>query len=118
MSGEDQILTEDSILGIERPTPEQEAAVEQVRKEKAELRRRFLYGLLENPMFREWMMEQLHGFNTFGQPYAASPNGFPDEMATQFQMGLKAAGWHIWEIFDEVSPELASLMRREANQRK
>lgn len=109
---------EEIILGVERPTPEQEAEAEQIRKDKADLRKRFLVGMMENPLFREWLMEQLQGFQTFGQPYAAGPTGFPDHMATQFHMGMKAAGWHLWEMFDEVAPELASLMRREANKPK
>lgn len=109
---------EEIMLGVKRQTPEQEAEAEQVRKEKAEVRRRFLVSLIENPMFREWLMEQLQGFQTFSQPYAASPTGFPDQMATQFQMGMKAAGWHLWDVFDNLSPEFASLMRREASQPK
>lgn len=66
-----------------------------------------------NEMFRRWLMRQLVGFNTFTSPFGLSPTGFPQEEATQFQYGLKAAGWHLWEQFDNLDPELASLMRRE-----
>lgn len=105
---------EEALLGIERPTPEQEAEAEKLANEKAEVRRVFLRDLMERPLFREWLMEQLLGFRTFEQPFGISPAGFPDPMATQYQMGLKAAGWHLWTLFDDVAPELASLMRRES----
>lgn len=105
---------EEQLLGIERATPEQEAEAEQARKEKSEVRRRFLVSMMENPLFREWLMEQLQGFRTFEQPFGISPSGFPDHQATQFQMGLRSAGWHLWALFDDVAPEWTSLMRREA----
>lgn len=103
---------EEELLGIERPTLEQEEADKRRTEEQAELRRLFLTRLMENPMFREWLMEQLMAFRTFEQPFGISPGGFPDPMATQYQMGLKAAGWHLWTLFDDLAPELASLMRR------
>ena len=103
---------EELILGQVRPTPEQEAEAEKIRAEKAEVRRMFLVGLMQNALFREWLMEQLNGFQTFGQPYSVTPAGFPNEMGTQFQLGMKAAGWFLWEQFDNLAPELASLMRR------
>lgn len=109
---------EEQLLGIERPTPEQEAQAEKIRAEKVELRRRFLVAMMENPLFREWLMEQLVGFRTFERPFGISPAGFPDHEATKFQDGLRAAGWHMWAIFDDVAPELASLMRREAGKRQ
>jgi hypothetical protein len=58
------------------------------------------------------MMKQLNGFGTFENSFAASPTGFPDPLATQFKLGMKAAGWHLWEVFDTASPEFASAMRR------
>ncbi len=109
---------EENILGIERLSPEQEAEQERLAEEKRDLRRRFLVAQMNNPMFREWLMEQLLGFNTFGNPFGVSPTGFPDHEATQFQMGMKAAGWHLWEVFDAAAPEMASLMRREAMEQK
>ncbi len=105
---------EEALLGIVRPTEEQEAEAQQIADEKAELRRVFLRGLMENQYFRAWMMEQLQGFRTFENAFGLSPTGFPDPMGTQFALGMKAAGWHLWTIFDDLSPELASLMRREA----
>lgn len=104
---------EEALLGIERASIEDEAADQQRAVEKAELRRRYLISLMQNDLFREWLMEQLVGFEAFGSPFGVSPNGFPDREATQFRLGMKAAGWHLWEQFDEVAPELASLMRRE-----
>ena len=102
------------MLGVVRPTPEQIADQEKVNAEKRELRRQFLIALLNNDLFREWMMGKLQSWETFTNPFGASPTGFPDPMATQFALGMKAAGWNLWEEFDEASPELASLMRREA----
>ncbi len=104
---------EEALLGIERPTPEQEAAAEKERKERAELRQAFLRAMLQNELFREWLMEQLEHMGTFANSFGAGPTGFPDHMATQFQLGMKAAGWHLWTMFDDAEPELASLMRRE-----
>jgi hypothetical protein len=104
---------EEALLGIERPTPEQEEEAEKLRKEKADLRRAFLRAMLDNELFREWLMEQLVGFGTFENAFGAGPTGFPDKLATQFAQGMKAAGWHLWTMFDDVAPESASLMRRE-----
>jgi hypothetical protein len=104
---------EEVLLGIERLTPEQEAEAEKGRKEKVDLRQRFLIQLMQNPLFREWLMELLVGFRTFEKPFGVGPNGFPNNRATDYQDGLRAAGWHLWTAFDDVVPELASLMRRE-----
>lgn len=109
------ITPEEAILGVERPTPEQEAEAKKLADEKAEVRRRFLLGLIHNELFREWLMGHLLAFQTFSQPFGVSPSGFPDPMATQFHLGMKAAGWTLWEEFDNLAPEMASLMRREAS---
>lgn len=109
---------EEELLGIERESPEQEAEAEREAKERAEFRRLFLVQLMQSDMFRAWLMEQLVGWQTFENPFGISPAGFPDPMATQFALGQKAAGWHLWTIFDDVAPELTSLMRREAGQKK
>lgn len=105
---------EEQLLGIIRPTIEEEAEAEKRRTEDAQLRTVFLRNLMENDMFREWLMEVLMGFGTFTNAFGAGPTGFPDHMATQFQLGQKAAGWHLWTMFDDIAPELASLMRRTA----
>lgn len=105
---------EEALLGIERATPEQEAAEETRVKEQGEIRRLFLARLMENPLFREWLIDVLTQLRTFEQPFGISPAGFPDPLATQYQMGMKAAGWYLWTMFDDLAPELASLMRREA----
>lgn len=104
---------EEQLLGIERDTLEQEEDKRRIQAENAELRRLFLVGMMQNPMFREWLMDQLIFFDTFIHPIAVSPAGFPDPLATQYQMGMKAAGWHLWTAFDDVAPEWTSLMRRE-----
>lgn len=104
---------EEALLGIERPSIEDEASEQKRAVEKAEIRRRYLTSLMQQGEFRRWLMEQLVGFETFGSPFGISPSGFPDPLATQFRLGMKAAGWHLWEQFDEIAPELASLMRRE-----
>lgn len=103
---------EENLLGIVRDTPEQEAAKEKERAEKVELQREFLINLMQAQTFRDWLMERLVEFGTFSNAFCAGPNGTPDPMATQFQLGMKAAGWRLWEIFDDVAPELASRMRR------
>lgn len=86
--------------------------------EKSELRRAFLIRQMENPMFREWLMEQLIGFNTFSKVFGLGPTGFPDHAATEFQSGMSAAGWHLWEQIDTAAPDLASKMRKEFRERK
>lgn len=94
-------------------TPEEEAAQEKEDAEKREDRRLFLYRLMNDPDFRGWLWERLVDFGTFENRFMASPTGFPDQAATQFQSGMKAAGWALWEQFDDAAPDLASLMRRE-----
>lgn len=103
---------EEILTGELRPTPEQEAEAEKVRQEKLELRRRFLIVLMENPMFREMLREWHANFQTFGNVHAAGPAGVPDPMATQFYLGRKSAGWDLFLMFDDVAPDLSSLMRR------
>lgn len=105
---------EEALLGIVRPDPEKEAEQEKVRAENAQLRQLYLTGLMQNPLFREWLMANLMDFQTFGNPIAVTPTGFPDPMATQFHLGMKAAGWKLWAFFDDLCPELASQMRRES----
>lgn len=105
---------EERLLGIERPSLEDEAESDRKLAEAAELRRLFLVGMMERPMFREWLWSVLDGFGTFQQQFGASPGGFPDPLATQYSMGMKAAGWSLWTTFDDLDPDLASLMRREA----
>lgn len=99
--------------------PEHEVAEEQefearLQQERANIRAAFLRMQMENPLFREWLMELLNGFSTFAKPYGISPNGFPDHAETEYRQGLRAAGQFIWEMMDTAEPELASLMRREA----
>lgn len=104
---------EEALLGIERPSLADETAERERAQEKVIVRARYLQGLMQHEEFRAWLMEQLVGFETFGSPFGVSPAGFPDHEATQFRLGMKAAGWHLWEQFDELAPEAASLMRRE-----
>jgi hypothetical protein len=105
---------EEQLLGIERPTPEQEAEAEKIAQEKLVVRALFLKQLMEQELFREWLMDTLNGFGTFENAFGTSITGFPDPMATQFKLGMKAAGWHLWTLVDDAAPELASLMRRTA----
>jgi hypothetical protein len=105
---------EEERLGIHRPSLAEEEEIERQFQEKREFRRLFLVHLMADPLFREWLMEMLVEFKAFDNPFGVSPAGFPDPMATQFALGMKAAGWRLWEIFDAVAPEMASLMRRES----
>jgi hypothetical protein len=107
-------LTDDeaALLGLHEPTPD-EIAAEKAMAEKLEDRRLMLIGLMQNQDFRAWLMEILIGFNTFGRTFAATPTGFPDHAATEFHLGMKAAGWWIWDQMDTLAPDQASLMRRE-----
>ena len=104
---------EEAFLGIERPSLEQETDERRAHDEKIELRRKFLVGLMQSDLFREWLMDQIIAFGAFDNIFAAGPTGVPDNNATWFMAGKKAAGWTLWTAFDEVAPELASLMRRE-----
>jgi hypothetical protein len=102
---------EADLLGVALPTQEQLDA-EENRKQRVELRKALLVNYMRNDLFREWMREVLNGFGTFEHRFGASVNGFPNAEETQFNMGMKAAGWYLWEVFDDLAPELASLMRR------
>lgn len=104
---------EEALLGIERQTPEQEAEAAKTAAEEAHLEDVFLRDLIANPLFRKWLWTKLQSFNTFGHTFAATPTGFPDPNATWFHAGIKAAGWSLWEEFDNLSPLHASMMRRE-----
>lgn len=103
---------EAALLGVERLTPEEEAEQDRIKSEKLELRKALLIGLMESEDFRQWLMEKLTAFQTFTMPFGAGPTGFPDTNATFYALGMKAAGWNIWEEFDAMCPELASKMRR------
>ena len=105
---------EEALLGIQRPSLAEEEAAERQFEERREFRRLFLVHLMADPLFREWLMELLVEFKAFDNPFGVSPAGFPDTNATFFALGMKAAGWRLWEIFDAVAPEMASLMRRES----
>ena len=106
------LTPEEIMLGRERRKTPEEREADRVAAEKAEFRRQFLASLMTSQDFRDWLMETLNGFGTFGNAFGAGPTGFPDPMATQFQLGQKAAGWHLWATFDNVAPELARQMRR------
>ena len=109
---------EEALLGIERPTIEEEEAAAKITAEKLVVRRVYMHQLMESDIFREWLMETLQGFRTFENTFGISPNGSPDQAATHFAAGMKAAGWHLWCQFDDIAPDLASLMRRDATKPK
>jgi hypothetical protein len=102
------------LIDIKFETPEEIEKREKERQIEVDFRQAFLVVQMQNRTFRRWLMEQLVGFGTFENSFGAGPAGFPDKEATQFAMGMKAAGWHLWTMFDDAAPELASLMRREA----
>jgi hypothetical protein len=85
--------------------------------EKAQFRQTFLAQLMTSTDFRDWLWEVLVSLGTFENAFGAGPTGFPDPMATQFQLGQKAAGWHLFTTFDDAAPDLASQMRRDASQK-
>lgn len=105
----DELLT-----GNRRPTLAEAEEAKRVAAERAFFRTNFLANLMTSADFREWLWEVLTGFGTFQNAFGAGPSGHPDPMATQFQLGQKAAGWHLWATFDDAAPELASQMRRDA----
>lgn len=110
---------EEIMLGFKpQLTPEEQLAVEQTAAEKAEVRKIYLKGQMATPQFREWLMEVLLGVGTFAPPFANSPGGFPDPMATMFAMGRKSVGDELWIMFDDAAPDMASLMRRERSAKK
>lgn len=110
---EDLTAEEADLLGVKHEPPEEQEAREKSLRERARLRERMLRGLMDRPQFREWLMDVLVEFDTFGRTFGASPSGFPDDRATEFHLGRKAAGWRLWTLFDDLCPELASQMRRE-----
>lgn len=104
---------EAEFFGLERQTPEQEEDADKSEALRLELRRQLLVGLMQNDLFRGFLMEELMWLETFGNPVIVSPNGSPDPHATFFALGQKAYGWRLWTMFDNVAPELTGLMRRE-----
>lgn len=111
---EDLTEEEADLLSIALPT-EADAQAEASRRERMGLRAEMLANLMRSELFREWLWEVLDGFGTFENSFGAGPTGFPDHAATQFKLGMKASGWHLWETFDNIAPDMASLMRREGS---
>lgn len=105
---------EESLLGIERPTLEQEDEAKKIADEKVLLRTIYLRKLMDTELFRAWLWEHLQAFGTFTNTFGLSPTGFPHPEGSWFAAGRKSAGWDIWEQIDNLAPDLASLMRREA----
>lgn len=99
--------------GEPRPKSDEDDNAQRILAEKQEQRRAGILRLMGQAWFREWLMEYLTSLNTFGTTFAATPTGFPDPNATFFHLGMKAAGTALWEQLDDISPELAALMRRE-----
>ena len=104
---------EENLLGIERPTPEDEERTERDTKEKAEIRKQLFQRLMQEPVFRDWLWEKLMEFGAFQNRILATPTGFPDDKATWFNLGLREAGWSLYTEFDNIAPGLVSAMRRE-----
>ncbi len=104
---------EEILLGVTPPTQAEVDEAKRSAAEKAEWRRNFLSGLMSSVDFRAWLMNILIQWGTFDNAFGAGPTGFPDPMATQFQLGMKQAGWRLWTEFDDIAPDLTSLMRRE-----
>lgn len=101
------------LLGIEQRSPEEEAEAERQAREQLDLERAFMADLMARPVFRRWLFGKLQEWNTFHRTFGATVTGFPDERATEYHLGVKAAGWDLWCYFDDLAPELASQMRRE-----
>lgn len=113
MNRDAYVEPEEQFLGIVNQTDAQQIEQRQIADEELKVRRIYLQQLMDNPMFRDWLYGVLMEFGTFTNPMGVSPTGFPDPMATMHASGVKAAGWRLWEIFDEVAPERASQMRRQ-----
>lgn len=113
---EDLNEEERALLGYADKT-EEEIAEEDALKLRAQHTRELLQYLMQGDLFREWLMGLINSFGAFGNPFGASPTGFPDPLATQFALGRKSAGWELWELIDNLDPIHASLMRREAGDR-
>lgn len=104
--------------GEPRPDTADDKALEIVLDQKAELLRAGLIRCLEHEWFRDWINGLLIAFNTYGHTFAATPGGFPDPNATFFHLGMKAAGTHILEQIDDITPDHALMLRREARKPK
>ena len=109
---------EELLLGHRRLSPEEEEAFRKREREKDLLQQYMLRDLMRRESFRRWLWTLLESFNTFGRTFGVSPTGFPDRDATEYALGMKAAGWHIWTMFDDAAPDLASEMRREFSKPK
>ena len=102
------------VLGHTRPDPAKEEERARAAAEKREMREAGLRRLIEQQWFRDWLIGFLDELGTYDNPIAASPGGFPDPLATQFYLGRKSAGVQLVDLFDDISPDMVSLMRREA----
>lgn len=105
---------EEILTGRATLTIAEQDDIKRAAKEKSDFRQKFLEGLMTSTDFREWLWEVLQSFGTFENAFGAGPTGFPDPMATQFQLGRKSCGWDLWTAFDTASPEMTSQMRRDA----
>lgn len=104
----------EDLLGV---TPEDRAAdakAFELVAERAKLRTAELKRLMGQEWFRTWMWDTLTACNTFEIIHAASPTGFPDPRATDYFLGRRSVGWDLWCLLDNLAPDHASLMRREA----
>lgn len=103
---------ESALVGRPYVSPEEIAEADRVAEQKRQVRAQLLGGLMENEDFRDWLWGMLALMGTFGYPLA-NASGLPDPMATQFYLGRKSAGEDLWRFFDDLTPDLASKMRRE-----
>lgn len=118
MSDQHRSELEDELAGAEHLSPEEKAERQRLAGERRLLRDTALVQLMSQPWFREWIMALLIEFGTFRSIHAESSVGFPDVNGTFYNLGRRSAGWQLWTMLDGLSPELASLMRREAQASK
>jgi hypothetical protein len=114
MTPDDLPDPEEILTGRRPPTQAETEETNRHAAEKAEFRKTFLAQLMTSADFREWLWEKLQLFGAFSNSFGVGPAGFPDPLATQFQLGRKSAGWDMFLEFDDAAPDLTSQMRRDA----
>lgn len=88
-------------------TPAQKKQNENI-KRKNELRRRTIQMLMATDQGREWLYDTMNGCNTFGNPFN------PDTHATAYNCGALFIGQSIERDILMFSPDLYTVMRKEA----
>lgn len=114
----DEHEADDDALVSEQPTVDASSPQTQRKTRAAQLKRiaedtGFLNAVLNDPIGRRWLWQQLDDLGTFKDIFAAGPSGFPDPNATSFYRGQQSYGLRLYRTLVRINPEIVALMHRE-----